>query len=128
MGDAYSDVAGTAQKMAEDTTTPMQKLQAKMNELQLALAPLGEKLLEIATKILPPLVDKIVELAEWFTNLSPQMQAVIGIIAGIIAAFSALAPVITAVVAVIGVLGSRHCFLWLVLSRQLLLLLQVLLL
>lgn len=106
MGDAYSDVAGTAQKMAEDTTTPMQKLQAKMNELQLALTPLGEKLLEIATKILPPLVDKIVELAEWFTNLSPQMQAVIGIIAGVIAAFSALAPVITAVVAVIGVLGA----------------------
>ena len=69
---------GLRRKMAEDTTTPMQKLQAKMNELQLALAPLGEKLLEIATKVLPPLVDKIIELAEWFTNLSPQMQAVIG--------------------------------------------------
>lgn len=106
LGDDYKDVAGAAKKMADDTTTPMQKLQAKLNELQLALAPVGEKLIEIATKVLPPLVNKIIELISWFGNLSPQMQMVIGVITGVIAAFSALAPAITAIMAIIGALGT----------------------
>lgn len=42
LGDEYNNVSGAAQQMSENSTTPMQELQAALNELQTALAPVGE--------------------------------------------------------------------------------------
>lgn len=106
LGDSYSNVSGAAQQMADDATTPMQTLQAAINELQLALAPLGEKLVRLATEYLPPIVNGIISLVEGFLNLPGPVQTVIGVIAGVLAALSALAPVISAIMAIVGAIGT----------------------
>ena len=106
LGDSYNDVSGAAQQMTENSTTPMQELQAAMNELQLALAPLGEKLIQLATEILPPIVEGITGLIEGFMNLPGPVQTAIGVIAGILALLTTLAPLIQAIVMIIGSLGS----------------------
>lgn len=69
MGDSYSDVAGAAQEMSDITTTPMQEMQKSINDLQLALAPMGQKLVELATKYLPQVINVIVGLIEKFMSL-----------------------------------------------------------
>ena len=106
LGDEYDNVAGKAEKMSEDSTTPMQKLQSAVNDLQLELAPFGEKLVELATEVLPPVVDFISGLLEGFLSLPGPVQNLIGVIAGAIAVFSALAPIISAVGGIISVFGT----------------------
>lgn len=106
LGDAYNNVSGAAQQMGEDTTTPMQKLQGAINELLVALAPLGEKLANLATEILPPFIDFITKLIDGFLNLPGPVQTFIGVLAGILALLTTLAPIITAIVAVVGAFGT----------------------
>lgn len=106
LGDAYNNVSGAAQQMGEDTTTPMQKLQGAINELLVALAPLGEKLANLATEILPPFIDFITKLIDGFLNLPGPVQTFIGVLAGIVALLTTLAPIITAIVTVVGTFGS----------------------
>ena len=106
LGDSYSNVAGAAQEMADSSTTPMQTLQGAINELQLALAPVGEQLLNLATQYLPPIVEGITNLVQGFLNLPGPVQTFIGVLAGVLAVFSALAPVITAVMGIITALGT----------------------
>ena len=106
LGDAYNNVSGAAQQMGEDTTTPMQKLQGAINELLVALAPLGEKLANLATEILPPFIDFITKLIDGFLNLPGPVQTFIGVLAGIVALLTTLAPIITAIVTVVGTFGA----------------------
>lgn len=96
LGDTYKNVSGSAQQMTEDTTTPMQKLQAAINDMQVALAPLGEKLAELATQVLPPIVDAITALVNGFLNLPGPVQIFVGVLAALVVAFTALAPPILA--------------------------------
>lgn len=106
LGDAYSNVSGAAQQMSEDTTTPMQELQGAINELLTALAPLGEKLANLATEILPPIIDFITNLIDGFLNLPGPVQTFIGVLAGLVALLTTLAPIITAIVTVVGTFGT----------------------
>lgn len=106
LGDAYNNVSGAAQQMGEDTTTPMQKLQGAINELLVALAPLGEKLANLATEILPPFIDFITKLIDGFLNLPGPVQTFIGVLAGLVALLTTLAPIITAIVTVVGTFGA----------------------
>lgn len=106
LGDTYKDVSGAAQNMSDSATTPMQTLQAALNELQLAIAPVGEELINLATQYLPPIVEGITNLVQGFLNLPGPVQTFIGVLAGVLAVFSALAPVITAVMSVITALGA----------------------
>lgn len=106
LGDAYNDVAGTAQSMADNTTTPMQELQASLNELQTALAPVGSDLLDLATSVLPPALDAVVSLVEGFSNLPGPAKTFIGVLAGLVTLLTTLAPLITAVVTVVGTFGG----------------------
>ena len=106
LGDAYNDVAGTAQSMADNTTTPMQELQASLNELQTALAPVGSDLLDLATSVLPPVLDAVVSLVEGFSNLPGPAKTFIGVLAGLVALLTTLAPLIAAVVTVVGTFGG----------------------
>lgn len=106
LGDAYNDVTGTAQSMADNTTTPMQELQASLNELQTALAPVGSDLLDLATSVLPPTLDAVVSLVEGFSNLPGPAKTFIGVLAGLVALLTTLAPLITAVVTVVGTFGG----------------------
>lgn len=106
VGNTYDDVIGKADALNEATTTPMQELQAAVNEAKIALAPLGEKLLELATTILPPIVEGIVTLVEGFLNLPGPVQTAIGVFAGIIALLTTLAPIIMTIVTVVTAFGS----------------------
>ena len=106
LGDAYNNVSGAAQQMGEDTTTPMQKLQGAINELLVALAPLGEKLANLATEIFPPFIDFITKLIDGFLNLPGPVQTFIGVLAGLVALLTTLAPIITAIVTVVGTFGT----------------------
>lgn len=106
LGDAYNDVAGTAQSMADNTTTPMQELQASINELQTALAPVGSDLLDLATSELPPVLDAVMSLVDGFTNLPGPAKTFIGVLAGLVVLLTTLAPLITAVVTIVGTFGG----------------------
>lgn len=106
LGDAYNNVSGAAQQMSEDTTTPMQELQGAINELLVALAPLGEKLANLATEILPPFIDFITKLIDGFLNLPGPVQTFIGVLAGLVALLTTLAPIITAIVTVVSTFGA----------------------
>lgn len=106
LGDTYKDVSGSAQQMAEDTTTPMQELQASVNEMLTAFAPLGEKLAELATQILPPITEAISFLVDGFLSLPEPVQIFVGVLAGLLAVLSALAPIIISIVTVVGTFGA----------------------
>lgn len=106
LGDEYNDVSGAAQKMSDDSTTPMKELQGAINDMTTALAPVGEKLVNLATEILPPVIEFITNLIDGFLNLPAPVKAFIGVLAGLLALFSALTPVITAVISIISVAGS----------------------
>lgn len=106
LGEEYNNVSGAANNMLENSTTPMQDLQAAMNELQLALAPVGEKLIQLATEILPPIVEWITKLIDGFLNLPGPVQTFIGVLGGVLAVLSALSPIITAIVAIVGGFGT----------------------
>lgn len=106
VGLEYNRVVGSAEQMMEISTTPMQQIQASLNEIQLQLAPLGEKLLSFAVQILPPIVDGITMLIDNFMNLSPSAQSAILTLAGFAAALTAIIPIITSIASVISLLSG----------------------
>ena len=56
VGETYDRVAGSAENLFSQTQTPMQEMEANTRKLQQALVPLGEKIVELANVVLPPLV------------------------------------------------------------------------
>ena len=56
VGETYDSVAGSAENLFSQTQTPMQEMEANTRKLQQALVPLGEKIVELANVVLPPLV------------------------------------------------------------------------
>ena len=105
VGSTYDSVKGSAQGMFAATTTPMQQMEANTRQLQQSLAPLGEKIMELANTILPPLVAAITTVSEWFSSLPGPVQNFIIILGALMAAFTALAPVIAALAVSFGALN-----------------------
>ena len=60
----YNDVGGAEKKMNEDTTTPMQELTGKIREMQIALAPIGNTIIDA----LLPVISILSVLSEAFGN------------------------------------------------------------
>lgn len=106
MGSTYDSVAGSAQNMYSQSTTEAQKFEATQRQLQQALVPVGEALLSLANDILPPVAAAIQTVGEFFNNLPGPVKNFVIILGALIAAFTALAPVITAVVTIIGAFGA----------------------
>ncbi|EAG2419274.1 phage tail protein [Listeria monocytogenes] len=107
----YDDVTGASEKLTE--TNSKQDLTKMWHELQTALAPIGEYLLELANTIVPKVVNVIKDLKKWFDELSPFSKKVmefVGIMTGvftvIMSIVSALAPVIAAFVILGSVVGT----------------------
>ena len=96
VGSTYDSVKGSAQGLFDATTTPMQEMESNTRKLQQSLVPLGEKLAEIANTILPPLVSVIQTVSGWFAQLPGPVQNFIVILGALLAAFTALTPVIAA--------------------------------
>lgn len=105
VGSTYDSVKGSAQGMFDATTTPMQQMESNTRKLQQALVPLGEKLAELANAILPPLVSVITTIGEWFEKLPEPVQNFVIILGALLAAFTALTPVIAAISVAMGALN-----------------------
>lgn len=86
VGDAYSDVTGKAQALFDATTTSQQELDAALRGAQEQLAPIGDKLVEIATIVIPQASQAFLNFAGFVGQNGP---AIISIIAGIGAALGA---------------------------------------
>lgn len=106
VGDTYDDVLGAAQGMFDNSTTESQKLEASIRQLQESLLPLGELIVNLANTILPPLVAMIQKVADFFGSLPEPVQNFVVILGGMIAAFTALAPAITAVAVAVALLNA----------------------
>ena len=105
VGNTYDSVKGSAQGLFDATTTPMQEMESNTRKLQQALVPLGEKLAELANAILPPLVAVIQTIGNWFNSLPEPVQNFVIILGALLAAFTALTPVIAAVAVSVGALN-----------------------
>lgn len=105
VGSTYESVKGSAQGMFDATTTPMQQMESNTRKLQQALVPLGEKLAELANAILPPLVSVITTSGGWFERLPGPVQNFVIILGALLAAFTALTPVIAAISVAMGALN-----------------------
>ena len=106
VGSAYDNVSGSAQNLYNQTSTPMQEMESNTRKLQQALAPLGEVLINLANQMLPPLVSGIQTLSGFFSSLPGPVQNFVVILGALLAGFTALAPVIAAVVLAFTTLGA----------------------
>lgn len=105
VGNTYDSVSGSAQNMFDQTTTPMQEMEANTRKLQQALVPLGEKIAELANAILPPLVAVITTIGGWFEKLPGPVQNFVIILGALLVAFTTLTPVIAAMSVAVGALN-----------------------
>ena len=105
VGNTYDDVTGSAENMFDSSTTESQKYEASMRQLQQALIPLGEALMSLANDIIPPIAAGIKQVGEFFGKLPEPVKNFVVILGALIAAFTALAPVIAAVAMIIGTVG-----------------------
>ena len=101
---AYDNVTGATNKAAKAlTNTPVAKFQKAWRELQLALKPVGDTLLNIGTRILTPITNGIKKFGDVFNNMSPTMQ---GVTVGVGAFLASLAPITMVMGMVAGSLGN----------------------
>ena len=105
VGETYDNVAGSAENLFSQTQTPMQEMEANTRKLQQALVPLGEKIVELANVVLPPLVAIITAVSEVFGMLPEPVQNFVVILGALLVAFTALTPVIAALAVSFGALN-----------------------
>lgn len=105
VGEAYDSVTGSAENLFTQTQTPMQEMEANTRKLQQALVPLGEKIVELANVVLPPLVAIITAVSEVFGMLPEPVQNFVIILGALLVAFTALTPVIAALAVSFGALN-----------------------
>lgn len=105
VGETYDSVAGSAENLFSQTQTPMQEMEANTRKLQQALVPLGEKIVELANMVLPPLVAIITAVSEVFGMLPEPVQNFVIILGALLVAFTALTPVIVALAVSFGALN-----------------------
>ena len=105
VGETYDSVAGSAENLFSQTQTPMQEMEANTRKLQQALVPLGEKIVELANVVLPPLVAIITAVSDVFGMLPEPVQNFVVILGALLVAFTALTPVIAALAVSFGALN-----------------------
>lgn len=112
-----SERAGSASKSIDeatsDTITFTEKITLLSRRLQIALIPLGEKLVEVFDNLKPTfdlMINLVGSLVDRFTKLSPKVQNAIVIVGGLAAALgptiAALGFIITGIGTFIAFLGS----------------------
>ena len=106
VGNTYDDVTGSAENMFDQSTTDSQTFEASMRQLEQSLIPLGEALMNLANNIIPPIAAGLKQVGEFFGKLPEPVQNFVVILGAVIAAFTTLAPAITAVMMIVGTLGT----------------------
>ncbi|EOO73353.1 phage tail tape measure protein [Bacillus cereus] len=91
------DVNGRMEEMKKLQEESLgQQFQKALRETQAALEPLGKKLAELTKDVLPPIVEGIKSLIDWFTKLPEPVQLFAGILGGLSVAFLILTPIVAA--------------------------------
>ncbi|HGO9409099.1 TPA: phage tail tape measure protein [Bacillus cereus] len=103
---ALGDVSGAMdemKKLQEDSLG--QQFQKALRETQAALEPLGKKFAELAKDILPPIVEGVKSVMEWFGKLSEADQTLLIVMGTLSAAFIILTPIVAALAVSFGALN-----------------------
>lgn len=82
-----------------------QQFQKALRETQAALEPLGKKFAELAKDILPPIVDGVKAVMDWFSKLSEADQMLLIVMGALSAAFIILTPIVAALAVSFGALN-----------------------
>lgn len=120
VGNAYDDVSGKASQFAENSLTSQQKFDSAMRTLQDAFSPISDIFINTAAAIAENVTPIIEKIGEFISNLSPQMQTVIAVIAAlavaigpvvvvlgtVIGAVTTILGVVTPVITALGTLGT----------------------
>lgn len=103
VSDSYRDVAGAAKEASDAASdTFANKMQSAMRELQGAVEPLGEPLLNIATNV----AGVVKSFGEWFSGIGEGGQTAVLVIAGILAAIGPVLSVAGNLVSVLPAISS----------------------
>lgn len=99
LGDTYDDVGGNAKNFFDATTTESQKLEGNIRRLKDAFAPIGEKLIKLINEILPPIIDAVTKVVDWFLGLPEPIQNFITIFGALLAIVGPIATAIAGIIA-----------------------------
>ncbi|EEO1164702.1 tail tape measure protein, partial [Listeria monocytogenes] len=98
--------SGTVSKIFEATIDPIDRQDVALNNVKMAMADLGNSIAEVLAPILDALSSVLQKVSEWFNGLPAPVRQVTVVIGLLLIGFTALLPVITAIVAMIGILGT----------------------
>ncbi|HDR4886241.1 TPA: phage tail tape measure protein [Bacillus cereus] len=82
-----------------------QQFQKAIRETQAALEPLGKKFVELAKDILPPIVDGVKSVMDWFSKLSEADQTLLMVMGALSTAFLIFTPIVAALAVSFGALN-----------------------
>ncbi|ANS46150.1 phage protein [Bacillus thuringiensis] len=100
------DVTGRMDEMKKLQEESLgQQFQKALRETQAALEPLGKKFAELAKDILPPIVDGIKSVIDWFSKLSEADQTLLIVMGALSTAFIILTPIVAALAVSFGTLN-----------------------
>lgn len=102
--------ADTIDGLADETLGFSAEFQRFRNQMTLSIAPLGEKLMPLLTRAIETVVPFIINLIDSFNNLSPSVQAAIGVVAGVLVVLGPVLVVVGKVVAIVGKLAGAFAF------------------
>lgn len=103
IGKGFDDATGKANDFA--TKTPFEKWQSSLRDLQTAVAPIGEQIVQT----LDPIVDVLTDMTEEFENLPEPIQTFVVAFAGLTGVAAIATPVIIGLAIAI---GSLEVALW----------------
>ncbi|HHT7151661.1 TPA: phage tail tape measure protein, partial [Bacillus cereus] len=100
------DVTGRMDEMKKLQEESLgQQFQKALRETQAALEPLGKKFAELAKDILPPIVDGVKSVMDWFSKLSEADQTLLIVMGALSTAFIILTPIVAALAVSFGALN-----------------------
>lgn len=104
MAKELKNAGGIIGETGEDTLTFGEKIAKLKNQAQIGLEPLGQILIEMAERWLPPIIDLVQRMSEWFANLSPRMQNIAVIVGIVVAALGPLLFILPTIISTIKIL------------------------
>ncbi|MDA2638836.1 phage tail tape measure protein, partial [Bacillus cereus] len=100
------DVTGRMDEMKKLQEESLgQQFQKALRETQAALEPLGKKFAELAKDMLPPIVDGVKAVMDWFSKLSEADQTLLIVMGALSTAFIILTPIVAALAVSFGALN-----------------------
>ncbi|MFD2305998.1 phage tail tape measure protein [Enterococcus termitis] len=106
LAETVKNVNGTVEDTFEATLDPIDRQQVAMNNVTNVMAEFGAIIAEALAPILDALIPVIQTLASWFGAMPGPVKQFIVILGGLIVLLTSIAPLITAIMAVVSALGA----------------------